>query len=143
MGADQEPAGRSTSTTADLVGVDRRLREILAPLRSRLVATKDGAGGLTLEIPGLEGQPWGYVAGTRVGKRYVSFYLMSLYASPALKASISPELQRRMQGKSCFNFTKVDEGLFAELEQLAKETIEPHIALAKQVAAGKPRARSR
>lgn len=143
MGVDQKPAGRSKETTTDFAGVDRRLREILAPLRSRLVATKDGPEGLTLEIPGLEGQPWGYVAGTRVGKRYVSFYLMALYASPELKGSISPELLRRMQGKSCFNFTTIDEALFAELEQLTIKSIDPHIALAKNVAAGKARARSR
>ena len=40
--------------TDDFAAVDRRLREIL-------------------EIPGLEGKPWGYVAGTRLGKRHVSF----------------------------------------------------------------------
>lgn len=57
----------------DFAAVDRRLREIVAPLRSRLVATKDGPDGLTLEIPGSEGKPWGYVAGIRRGKRYVSY----------------------------------------------------------------------
>ena len=30
----------------------------------------------------------------------------------------SPELRKRMQGKSCFNFTKVDEGLFDELSDI-------------------------
>jgi hypothetical protein len=29
-----------------------------------------------------------------------------------------------MQGKSCFNFTKIDEALFAELDDLAKRSIE-------------------
>jgi hypothetical protein len=28
------------------------------------------------------------------------------------------ELKKRMQGKSCFNFTSVDEGLFQELAAL-------------------------
>ena len=56
----------------DFGTVEGRLREILEPYRGRLVATKDGPDGLTLEIPGLEGKPWGYVAGTRLGKRYVS-----------------------------------------------------------------------
>lgn len=63
---------------ADFAEVDRRLRRIFDPLRARLVATKDNADGLMLQIPGLEDQPWGYVGGTRVGKRYVSVYLMSV-----------------------------------------------------------------
>lgn len=54
----------------------------------------------------------------KIGKRYVSYHLMCVYLDPALLAGVSPELTRRMQGKSCFNFTKVDDGLFDELEAL-------------------------
>jgi hypothetical protein len=123
--------------------VEDRLREILEPLRSKLVATRDGPGGLALEIPGLEGKPWGYVAGIRRGKRYVSFYLMSVYADPNVAASMSPELRRRMQGKSCFNFTHVDEPLFAELVHITQAGLEPHLAYAAKVAAERAPARSR
>jgi hypothetical protein len=128
---------------SDFAAVDRRLREILAPLRSRLVATKDGPGGLTLEIPGLEGRPWGYVAGTRVGKSYVSFYLMPVYAFPDLSEGLSPELQRRRQGKSCFNFKSVDEPLFAELGRVTQAGFERYLALAAEVAKEKSPATSR
>jgi hypothetical protein len=58
--------------------------------------------------------------GVRLGKAYVSFYLMSLYACPDLLKSMSPELKKRMQGKSCFNFKEVDEKLFKELTQLTR-----------------------
>jgi hypothetical protein len=58
--------------------------------------------------------------GVRRGKAYVSFYLMSVYASPDLLQGMSPELKKRMQGKSCFNFKEVDEKLFRELKQLTK-----------------------
>ena len=58
--------------------------------------------------------------GVRLGKAYVSFYLMSVYACPDLLKSMSPELKKRMQGKSCFNFKEVDEKLFKELAQLTK-----------------------
>jgi len=58
--------------------------------------------------------------GVRLGKAYVSFYLMSVYAHPDLLKSMSPELKKRMQGKSCFNFKEVDEKLFKELKQLTK-----------------------
>ena len=56
----------------------------------------------------------------RRGKRYVSIYLMPVYADPSLMDGASPELRKRMQGKSCFNFTKVDEPLIGELESLVK-----------------------
>ena len=111
----------------DFAGVDRRLREILDPYRSRLTVTKDGPGGLVLEIPGLEGKPWGYVAAVRPGKRYVSFYLMAVYASPDLVA-MSPALRRRMQGKSCFNFTTVDEALLEELAVLMSGSLDAYLA---------------
>jgi hypothetical protein len=58
--------------------------------------------------------------GVRLGKAYVSFYLMSVYASPDLLKGMSPELKKRMQGKSCFNFKEVDEKLFKELARLTK-----------------------
>src|SRR5881398_1228917 len=59
--------------------------------------------------------------GVRLGKNYVSFYLMSVYASPELMKNVSPELRKRMQGKSCFNFKEVDKKLFAELKALTKD----------------------
>src|SRR6266508_902755 len=60
------------------------------------------------------------LGGVRLGKNYVSFYLMAAYACPDLLKSISPELKRRMQGKSCFNFKEVDKKLFSELKTLTK-----------------------
>ena len=123
--------------------VEARLREIVEPLRPRLVATRDRPGDLALEIPGLEGKPWGYVAGIRRGKRYVSYYLMSVYAEPAIAAGMSPELRRRMQGKSCFNFTHVDEPLLDELGRITTSSFEPHLAQAAEMAAARTPARSR
>ena len=58
--------------------------------------------------------------GVRRCKGFVSFYLMSVYAYPDLLKSMSPELKKRMQGKSCFNFKEVDEKLFKELAQLTR-----------------------
>src|SRR5881394_2039112 len=58
--------------------------------------------------------------GVRLGKNYVSFYLMSVYSSPDLLKNMSPELKKRMQGKSCFNFKEVDKKLFGELAKLTK-----------------------
>ena len=121
----------------DLGPVHDRLRAILDPYRDHLSVTRDGPGGLVLEVPGLEGKPWGYVAGTRLGKRYVSFYLMPVYASSDLATTISADLRKRMQGKSCFNFTTVDERLFAELGDLAARGIPGFRAEAEKVAAAR------
>ena len=56
--------------------------------------------------------------GVKIGKAYVSFHLMPIYMNPKLHATISPELKKRMQGKSCFNFTQVEPEQIAELKRL-------------------------
>ncbi len=103
---------------ADLAAVEQRLRAILDPYRGRLRPAEQSGipvllGAPTAKYP--EGQQFG---GVRLGKRYVSFYLTPVYMWPALLDGMSPELRRRMQGKSCFNFTSVDEALMGELERL-------------------------
>lgn len=107
---------------ADFHEVERRLRALFDPYRDRLIVSKEGPGGIYLELPGYEGKPWGYVGGTRIGKSYVSYYLTGAYDG-ALRASMSPELLKRMQGKTCFNFTRIDEDLFAELERITAKAI--------------------
>jgi hypothetical protein len=111
---------------ADLAPVERRLRAILEPYRGRFAVVGDGPKGLALHLRGLGDQPHGFVAGVRPGKRYVSYYLMAVYASPEPAANISPELRRRMQGKSCFNFTTVDERLMTELEVLTARGLDEY-----------------
>ena len=59
----------------------------------------------------------------KLGINYVSYYLMPVCIFPDLVKAISPALKKRMQGKSCFNFTKIDEALFAELDALTKRGI--------------------
>ena len=49
---------------------------------------------------------------------------MPVYGDPRLLADLSPELRKRMQGKSCFNFTRVDEGLLTELTDLTRRGYE-------------------
>jgi hypothetical protein len=103
------------SARSEFPAVVARLRQILEPYRDQFAVTRDGPAGMSLEVHGLEGRPNGYFAGIRVGKRYVSYYLMAVYVSPELVEAMSPELRRRMQGKACFNFNRVDEPLMTEL----------------------------
>lgn len=60
----------------------------------------------------------------KINKNYVSYHLMPVYAFPDLLDGLSPRLKKRMQGKSCFNFTAVDKALFAELKRLTKAGFE-------------------
>src|SRR4051794_7356311 len=63
------------------------------------------------------------VAWISIGKAYVSYHLMGIYANQKLQKSLSKELKARMQGKTCFNFKKNDEALFRELEQVTARSI--------------------
>jgi hypothetical protein len=49
---------------------------------------------------------------------------MPVYMYPELSKDLSPELKQRMQGKSCFNFKKVEPDLFRELAELTKKGAE-------------------
>lgn len=61
-----------------------------------------------------------YFGSAKINRNYVSFHLIPVYVFLELIEKISPELRRRMQGKSCFNFKNVNEALFAELTELNK-----------------------
>jgi hypothetical protein len=103
----------------DFAAVSERLRAILARHVPPLLVTADGPGGYSLSVDRKDiPEPQRYFGGMRVGKSYVSFHLMPVYAFPDLLKNISPELRRRMQGKSCFKFTRVDEPLLRELADL-------------------------
>lgn len=61
-----------------------------------------------------------FFAAVQIKKNYVSFHLMPVYVEPTLLATMSDELKQRMQGKSCFNFTRTEPALFRELALLTK-----------------------
>lgn len=61
-----------------------------------------------------------YFGMVKIGSDKVAFHLMPVYTHPELLADISPELKKRMQGKSCFNFSKLDPALFKEFEGVVK-----------------------
>lgn len=59
-----------------------------------------------------------FFGAVRITKNYVSYHLMPIYVFSELLSGISPDLKRRMQGKSCFNFKTPDQTLFRELAEL-------------------------
>ena len=64
------------------------------------------------------------VAWVEIGKAYVSYHLMGMYGNKKLHESMSKELMARMQGKTCYNFKKIDEKIFQELDLLTAKSIE-------------------
>lgn len=65
-----------------------------------------------------------FFGGVHIMKNYVSFHLMSVYAYPKLLDDFSPELKKRMHGKSCFNFKTIDDKLLKEISELTKRSYE-------------------
>ena len=101
-----------------------QLRKLLLPFAGRLRVLEDTGTSYSLASKTLvhRGEPL-YFGGVAKRKNYVSYYLMAVYGSPILQRGLSPGLKRRMQGKSCFNFTKKDDALFTELAKLTKASV--------------------
>jgi hypothetical protein len=98
-----------------------RLKGVLTPYAPKMHVSADDDTWYGLDLaPPEERNPTTWFGAVRSGKRYVSIYLMPVYADPSLMDGASNELRKRMQGKSCFNFSKVDEPLIGELEALVK-----------------------
>jgi hypothetical protein len=103
----------------DFLLVFAELKKILKPYASKLTITADTSSAYSLDGPYSE--KWKkviYFGAAQVKKNYVSFYLMPVYMYPELLNDISPELKKHMQGKSCFNFKKLEPELFKELDAL-------------------------
>jgi len=114
----------------DLPSVFAELRSILEPYAAEMEVNADTEIEYGLQTHwrrAKDGYP-GYFATVKQGKRYVSFHLMPVYGFPDLLDDISPELRKRMQGKSCFNFAKADEELVAQLEALTRRGYETFAA---------------
>ena len=110
---------------ADFGQIFARMRAMLEPYGKKMHISADSAQWYGVDMaPEGERDPSTWFGATRLGKRYVSYYLMPVYVKPDLLDDISPALKKRMQGKSCFNFSKVDEPLLAELEALTKRGYE-------------------
>lgn len=110
---------------AEFAAVEARLRAILDPYRDRLetgtIYNRD-----ILRRPGGKGHDW--FAGVLPNKNYISFYLLPIYTWPQLLDGLSPGLRKRKQGASCFNFSAVDDDLFAELSALTERSFQAYVS---------------
>lgn len=102
--------------------VHARLRRIMLDAAPNQMVALDEPGNLILRTHNVDprtGEP-GWFGTVTTKKSYVAYHLMPLYADPSLGDDLSVELTKRRQGKTCFNFKKVDEPLFAELLSLTR-----------------------
>jgi hypothetical protein len=101
------------------------LRDVLKSYENEMVPTRDSNDEYLLDSKfiGPNQKPI-FFAGVRRGKAYVSFLLFPIYMFPDLLEPISDGLRRRMQGRSCFNFRKIEQGQLQELEQLTRRSAE-------------------
>ncbi len=102
-----------------------RLKTIMDEHEAELKVEADEAGNYVLYAAPSERDRKGVFFGAvQARKRYVSYHLMPVYMYPDLLDEATPELKRRMQGKSCFNFTRIDDERFEELGVLTKRGFE-------------------
>ncbi|MBA3274968.1 MAG: hypothetical protein H0T72_04175 [Chloroflexia bacterium] len=92
----------------DLAAVFAAFRPILEPYIPRMTVIQDNERGLYLNTRSMmkNRQPL-FFASIAINKNYVSFHLFPVSMYPDLLDGIG-DLANRMQGKSCFNFRKVD-----------------------------------
>lgn len=113
------------SPQTDFPHVFETLKAILKPYAKNLTITADTSSAYSLDGPYSEKYKKALFFGAaQIKKNYVSFYLMPVYMFPELLKGMSPELKKHMQGKSCFNFKKVEPDLFKELTQLTRLSVE-------------------
>ena len=113
------------SAQNDFSIVFEQLKDILKPYAENLTLKVDTSDAYYVDGPYSE--KWKkelFFGSAQIKKNYVSFYLMPVYMYPDLLKDISPELKKHMQGKSCFNFKKVEPNLFRELEELTSKGAE-------------------
>ena len=110
---------------ADFSLIFGQLKNILKPYARRLNLKADTPD--TYYLDGPYSEKWRkelFFGSVQIKKNYVSFYLMPVYMYPELLDDVSPELKKHMQGKSCFNFKKVEPVLFDELAALTRRGAE-------------------
>lgn len=108
-------------TMKDLQPVFVALRSVMALYASNLDCKEDSDSQLYVDTHHIQSNKKPLFFGAvHVKKSYVSYHLMPIYLTPELLVGVSESLRSRMQGKSCFNFSQVDEPLFAELGLLTE-----------------------
>jgi hypothetical protein len=114
---------RTTVARPEFEATFATLKDVLRKQAPKALVVRDVPGDFQIASPTLVdrvGRPL-TLAMVQIKKSYVSFHLIPVYALQALARTISPSLQKRMQGKACFNFTSVEPAHVKELATLTKK----------------------
>jgi hypothetical protein len=114
---------RTTVARPEFEATFATLKDVLRRQAPKALVVRDLPGDFQIASPTLVdriGRPL-TLAMVQIKKSYVSFHLIPVYADQALSKMISPSLQKRMQGKACFNFTSVEPAHVKELATLTKK----------------------
>jgi len=84
------------------------LSDILRPIAKGMIVKHDTDTNFYVEEESSGAKPQMFSA-VQVKKNYTSLHIFPVYTDPSLLEGISPELKKRMQGKSCFNFKSADQ----------------------------------
>lgn len=110
----------------------QKLKSILKNYEPSLTIVQNKDDNYYLNTPISAKNKKGEIFGAvQIKKSYVAFHLMPIYYFPELLDSISDELKKHMQGKSCFNFKTIDIELFNEIKILTKSSFEKHRVIEK------------
>ena len=112
---------RSAGGTRDLAAVFGRLRQVVAPHIKGLPNLEQTSDSISVDSRDTapNGQPLQFLSIVTRTKS-VNLYLMPIYVNPELAEALPPGLAKRRQGKSCFNFSSIDEPRFSELSALIR-----------------------
>ncbi len=98
-----------------------RLKAILSPYTDEMTCVTDEPGDFYLDTQHImKNKKPLFFGAVHIRKNYVSYHLMPVYVFPELLETVSPQLKKRMQGKSCFNFKVLDSELFEDLKRLTE-----------------------
>lgn len=108
---------------ADFVPVYEALARLMRDNATGMMVEKEDRTSVSFHAgwpnPQHQGKPM-WFGQVKLGKSAVSYHLMPVYSHSEIAAAIPAELRKRMQGKSCFNFRKVDDALFEQLAELTR-----------------------
>lgn len=104
----------------ELEAAFQQLRALVLPYADSLAVTKHELGHYSTRTrsPRFRGKPMEFAA--VITKSYVSFHFFPVYVFPELLSDLSPQLRKKMHGKTCWKFTKPGERPMQELAALVK-----------------------
>jgi hypothetical protein len=115
---------------SDFPGAFAALREIMKRHSAGMIVQSDTPTDFTVVTPAIGPNRKPIWFGAVLSKKSaVTYHFLPLYYNPTLEAKVPPELQKRKQGKACFNFQRPDAELFAALDRLTnlgRENFERH-----------------